>query len=239
MRIIPLFLVGLSAQLLVTAPGNASPVPAATYFSIVEINSVGTGDVYTPGNLSVAQSGAFASTNNNYSIPFVSASASSPSQLEATAESILTYYVQFIGQPGDLTVHVTGSATATTTTPGINGSASATLSLFGTTFTACSSCTFTGTSFSVNQDFTVSANLPYAITLQAMVGSMQHQSGSASVDPFFSAPLGYDIQISADIGNIAPGVPEPSTWAMMILGLAGVGLMGRRRKNRIAADVPT
>jgi hypothetical protein len=31
---------------------------------------------------------------------------------------------------------------------------------------------------------------------------------------------------------INPGVPEPSTWAMMILGFAGVGFMAYRRRNR-------
>jgi hypothetical protein len=29
----------------------------------------------------------------------------------------------------------------------------------------------------------------------------------------------------------APPVPEPSTWAMMILGFAGVGFMAYRRKR--------
>jgi len=33
---------------------------------------------------------------------------------------------------------------------------------------------------------------------------------------------------------VAPAVPEPSTWAMMILGFAGVGFMAYRRKNQIA-----
>ncbi|MBA2399451.1 MAG: PEPxxWA-CTERM sorting domain-containing protein, partial [Bradyrhizobium sp.] len=28
-------------------------------------------------------------------------------------------------------------------------------------------------------------------------------------------------------------VPEPSTWAMMILGFAGVGFMAYRRKTRL------
>jgi hypothetical protein len=27
------------------------------------------------------------------------------------------------------------------------------------------------------------------------------------------------------------GTPEPSTWAMMILGFAGIGFMGYRRRN--------
>lgn len=32
-----------------------------------------------------------------------------------------------------------------------------------------------------------------------------------------------------------PSVPEPSTWAMLILGFAGVGFMAYRRRNQGAA----
>jgi hypothetical protein len=34
------------------------------------------------------------------------------------------------------------------------------------------------------------------------------------------------------IVNVAAAVPEPSTWAMMILGFAGVGFMAYRRKDK-------
>jgi hypothetical protein len=34
--------------------------------------------------------------------------------------------------------------------------------------------------------------------------------------------------------NVAAAVPEPSTWAMMILGFAGVGFMAYRRKSQPA-----
>jgi hypothetical protein len=36
-------------------------------------------------------------------------------------------------------------------------------------------------------------------------------------------------------GSVTPGVPEPSTWAMMMLGLAGLGLAGRRRAKSSVA----
>jgi PEP-CTERM motif len=39
---------------------------------------------------------------------------------------------------------------------------------------------------------------------------------------------------SFEITNIS-AVPEPSTWAMMILGFLGVGFMGYRRKSNHAA----
>jgi hypothetical protein len=36
------------------------------------------------------------------------------------------------------------------------------------------------------------------------------------------------------IGAPIPAVPEPSTWAMMILGFAGVGFLAHRRRNKAA-----
>ncbi|WFU18735.1 PEPxxWA-CTERM sorting domain-containing protein [Bradyrhizobium sp. CB3481] len=38
-------------------------------------------------------------------------------------------------------------------------------------------------------------------------------------------------QIRLDAAAIAPAVPEPSTWAMMILGFAGVGFIAYRRRS--------
>jgi PEP-CTERM motif-containing protein len=48
-------------------------------------------------------------------------------------------------------------------------------------------------------------------------------------DPIFNNEFAVD--------NIALGVaavPEPSTWAMMILGFAGIGFMTYRRKSKPA-----
>ena len=40
--------------------------------------------------------------------------------------------------------------------------------------------------------------------------------------------------------TVSNGVPEPSTWAMMILGFAGVGFMAyRRKKTRSHSFTPT
>jgi hypothetical protein len=37
-------------------------------------------------------------------------------------------------------------------------------------------------------------------------------------------------------GPLAPAIPEPSTWAMMILGFAAVGFLAYRRKDWTAAN---
>jgi PEP-CTERM motif len=43
-----------------------------------------------------------------------------------------------------------------------------------------------------------------------------------------------DINASSVGVNLASGVPEPSTWAMMILGFGGVGFMAYRKKSNPA-----
>jgi hypothetical protein len=35
--------------------------------------------------------------------------------------------------------------------------------------------------------------------------------------------------------QLTAAIPEPSTWAMLILGFAGVGFMAYRRKNQGSA----
>jgi hypothetical protein len=49
--------------------------------------------------------------------------------------------------------------------------------------------------------------------------------------------LAGDVFSAGSVGLIdvqfAPPVPEPSTWAMMILGFCGLYMMARRRRNRI------
>jgi hypothetical protein len=41
-----------------------------------------------------------------------------------------------------------------------------------------------------------------------------------------------------DSSGVTASIPEPSTWAMMILGFAGVGFMAYRRRNQGAAFPP-
>jgi hypothetical protein len=40
-------------------------------------------------------------------------------------------------------------------------------------------------------------------------------------------------QLVLDVGPVA-AVPEPSTWAMMVLGFFGLGFMAYRRKSKPA-----
>lgn len=61
-------------------------------------------------------------------------------------------------------------------------------------------------------------------------GAPEFLTGSFNlINPFFGNG-------NLDISPVVAAVPEPSTWAMMILGFAGVGYMTyRRRKQGVAA----
>jgi hypothetical protein len=50
------------------------------------------------------------------------------------------------------------------------------------------------------------------------------------VAPDFLSNLVLDVTTDGSVGAI----PEPSTWAMMILGFAGIGFMACRSKNKLA-----
>ncbi len=84
------------------------------------------------------------------------------------------------------------------------------------------------------------ANADYLVEMN--VFALAHPSGTATtfLDPYlFLDPslvaLGYSIITSDGIGNsMASAVPEPSTWAMMILGFGGIGFMAYRRKSKPA-----
>jgi hypothetical protein len=55
---------------------------------------------------------------------------------------------------------------------------------------------------------------------------------SSSQNSFESDNI-YAVQSSIPAGFASP-VPEPSTWAMLLLGFAGIGLGAYRRKNKVA-----
>ena len=53
------------------------------------------------------------------------------------------------------------------------------------------------------------------------------------IDPAFVGGNQFSLLISDGIGNSpVSAVPEPSTWAMMILGFLGLGWMAYRRKTK-------
>ena len=62
-------------------------------------------------------------------------------------------------------------------------------------------------------------------------------------DPNASGVYTFDLKLlsaqNEQLGDVSiqvNAVPEPSTWAMLILGFAGIGFMAYRRKSRPACD---
>ena len=52
----------------------------------------------------------------------------------------------------------------------------------------------------------------------------------------FGGVANYVVFDDVTFGSTTPGgTPEPSTWAMMMLGLAGLGVIGRRRAKSSVA----
>ena len=52
-----------------------------------------------------------------------------------------------------------------------------------------------------------------------------------SIDASNPDPGAYSILTSPGIGNSPSAIPEPSTWAMMLLGFAGLGYAGYRKRK--------
>jgi len=74
---------------------------------------------------------------------------------------------------------------------------------------------------------------PYPTSLTSPFTYTYHAVGTSSA--YGSFKIGGDsLSLSPTTVTLADGVPEPSTWAMMILGFAGVGFMAYRRKSKPA-----
>ena len=67
---------------------------------------------------------------------------------------------------------------------------------------------------------------PFGIIAQAGSGET-----IKSISIFDSGGFKEGKQFTFDVVGITPGVPEPSTWAMMILGFFGVGFTAYRRRR--------
>lgn len=67
------------------------------------------------------------------------------------------------------------------------------------------------------------------------VGATKLYFGFADSLGFGDSPGYYNDNTGSITLNVS-GVPEPSTWAMMLLGFAGVGFMAYRRRNKMTLN---
>jgi hypothetical protein len=83
------------------------------------------------------------------------------------------------------------------------------------------------------------------VALEAQGSATNGGSYVASIDPiisilpdFLADHPGLSLELSPDVMQPSSigSVPEPSTWAMMLLGFAGLGFAGYRSTRRTAAS---
>jgi hypothetical protein len=107
---------------------------------------------------------------------------------------------------------------------------------------ALNSSAFTATSTSLFFDFSATNGSPYLVfqssysylCLNSAPGNCNGVPSSVSilVNGFINPPISESGNVEIATVAVAGAVPEPSTWAMMILGFAGIGFMAYRRKSR-------
>jgi hypothetical protein len=166
-----------------------------------------------------------------------------------SANASLTYYVVAVGKPG-----ASGSVTLDVFSDGVvSGSAGAALSINDTTVIAgCSGelCSNPaerrgGWLLDDQHPSTEDPSVPFKITISAQAAADSTLGvGDAFVDPYIvidpSTPDAslWTLVFSDGIGNdplpgmVGGSVPEPSTWAMMLLGFAGLAFAGLRARGR-------
>jgi hypothetical protein len=162
----------------------------------------------------------------------------------------LFYWLDIVGPAGpvSVTAYASGQANSELVPPGVSGIGGYSEAMAGITiypqlpgsnmieYVADSSAGLASGGwplwFNIADTFITSANTPFEVEINvnaSTVNSYVPISASASIDPFFTAPAGYTIVPSAGIGN---SVPEASTWAMVLIGFAGLCFAGPRASRK-------
>lgn len=113
-------------------------------------------------------------------------------------------------------------------------------------------CSGGGCSLGIPNDvlFSDTIDVPSGATIYVQMSALAQSYGvnaeaSASGDPYFQIDSSFDlasdfsIVTSPGIGNVPeaglPGIPEPTTWAMMLVGFGGLGAAMRSRRRSAAS----
>jgi hypothetical protein len=97
------------------------------------------------------------------------------------------------------------------------------------------------------QELDILPDVEYEVTMAATVSvtvgadedSAPSLAASATIDPTFTVSpddaSDYLLTFSGSIGDVASSTPEPATWAMMLIGFAGLGAAVRFRRGHAGA----
>ena len=187
-------------------------------------------------------------------LPAVQLSASGASGPGEATNSVATatYYFEVLG-PNSVQVPIVIDTRLSTLIIGGGGASAETIvntdpfdlanPLFNVTVTACqnafSSCGAQPAKFDGAINMTAISNLQAKVSLSIIAGGANGGYGAAfadpmiMIDPSFADAADYHIVFSPGVGNILASVPEPATWAMLLLGLAGLGATLRGRRGAI------
>jgi hypothetical protein len=238
-----------SSQQTITGPGSLS------YSGSAPLISDGTGSVppsnYTPG---ATASGSFSfSQNPSPSMTMFGTVWAAPANGADASVSIgnatLTYLMQIAGPTPFVSVQVDAHGSVTVSSIAAGGSsnnfAQVSFGIAGEFFDTAlvnTSQGLTTKTFNDTNTYTLATNYQYSVMLYANLyasSSGNYGGGTATfsgfIDPTFTVvgdnADAYTLSFSPGIGNSVGAVPEPSTWAMMILGFGGLGFMAYRRKR--------
>ncbi len=87
---------------------------------------------------------------------------------------------------------------------------------------------------------TAVSNIQAQVSLSVLSGAANGGFASATadpmifIDPSFPDANQFTLVISSGVGNVLPSVPEPTTWAMLLLGFCGLGAALRMRRFAVA-----
>jgi hypothetical protein len=76
-------------------------------------------------------------------------------------------------------------------------------------------------------------------TMSLFINLANNTVAGATNGPNCSGNGGCAAYISQMEGTLTPSVPEPATWAMLLIGFAGIGAMSYRRKRAHVLNAPT
>jgi PEP-CTERM motif len=141
----------------------------------------------------------------------------------------LRYYFEATGPAGNLLINVNASGSTSPLGAGEDGFI---VQPFQSSATGPFIASPTQGAWTISQEGSFVANTIYQVSLQVEV----ENGGSAYIDPTFTIDPAYASNYSLTFSaGIAGGVPEPSTWAMLLLGFAGIGFMAYRRSRTARA----